>query len=188
MIMNKVFILIYLVWFLSEVILGRLLRSKKGDKKNADKGSLVLIWVIIIIANISAVLMSIWFPFSISKFFGIGYVGLAVILLGIILRLSIIVSLGKFFTVNVTIKEDHQLKTDGFYKYLRHPSYFASLISFIGFGISLNNWISLAIVFILVLFAFSVRVRVEEKVLIEYFGDTYIDYIKNTKGIIPFVC
>jgi isoprenylcysteine carboxyl methyltransferase (ICMT) family protein YpbQ len=39
-----------------------------------------------------------------------------------ILRLAIIATLGQFFTVEVTIKQNHKLKKDGFYKYLRHPS------------------------------------------------------------------
>lgn len=41
---------------------------------------------------------------------------------------------GEFFTVQVAIKEDHQLKTDGYYTNVRHPSHTASLLSFIGFG------------------------------------------------------
>ncbi|MEO8852326.1 MAG: isoprenylcysteine carboxylmethyltransferase family protein [Ginsengibacter sp.] len=61
------------------------------------------------------------------------YVGIAIIILGIILRLIAVASLGKFFTVDVTIRQNHRLKKDGIYKYLRHPSYFASLLSFIGF-------------------------------------------------------
>jgi protein-S-isoprenylcysteine O-methyltransferase Ste14 len=36
--------------------------------------------------------------------------------------------------VQVAIKEDHQLKTDGYYTNVRHPSHTASLLSFIGFG------------------------------------------------------
>ena len=129
--------------------------------------------------------MRYYFPiYSDSSF---RYLGLIVIVIGIILRFSAVVSLGKFFTVDVTIREDHKLKTDGVYKFLRHPSYFASLISFIGFGISINSWIGLILIVVAVLTVFIYRIKIEEKILIEQFGAEYLEYKKTTKGIIPFV-
>jgi protein-S-isoprenylcysteine O-methyltransferase Ste14 len=101
--------------------------------------------------------------------------------------LAIIKTLGQMFTADVTIKRNHKLKKGGFYKYLRHPSYSASLLSFVGFGISLKNLISLMLVIILILTAFIIRIRVEEKELIEHFGSENLDYKKGTKGIIPFI-
>ena len=117
----------------------------------------------------------------------IRYEGLALIIAGMILRLTIVSSLGKFFTVNVTILEDHKLKQDGFYKYVRHPSYSASLLSLIGYGVSLNNWISLVIVAGAALTAFLIRIRIEEKMLADHFGSQYVEYKKKTKRLIPFV-
>jgi protein-S-isoprenylcysteine O-methyltransferase Ste14 len=95
--------------------------------------------------------------------------------------------LGRFFTVNVTIRIDHQLIQSGFYKYLRHPSYTGALLSFLGLGLSLNNWFSLVIVFLPTLFAFIHRMNIEENVLAEQFGKQYQDYISKTKRILPFV-
>ncbi|MFZ4464869.1 MAG: methyltransferase family protein, partial [Bacteroidales bacterium] len=69
----------------------------------------------------------------------------------------------------------------GLYKFLRHPSYTGSLISFLGFGLSLNNWLSLFIVFLPVLFSIIHRINIEEKLLTERFGKQYSDYIAGTK-------
>jgi len=123
----------------------------------------------------------------ISAYAYITEIGLAVIIAGIILRLFIVRTLGKFFTVDVTIRKGHQLLKTGFYKKLRHPSYFASLISFIGYGISLNNWLSLILILIAVLTVFIYRISVEEKTLIAHFGNEYLDYKKKTYAIIPFI-
>ena len=180
------FITTYFLWILSEISLSLFRRSEKSDNKNADKGSLGLIWVIIIIANSLAYNFSKWIylPISIDP---IRYAGLALIIVGMILRLTIVSSLGKFFTVNVTILEDHKLKQDGFYKYVRHPSYSASILSFIGYGVSLNNWISLLMVTAAALTAFLIRIRIEEKTLTAHFGSEYVEYKKRTKRLIPFV-
>ena len=185
--MPSLFYIVYIIWFFSEILINRLFRSKKTDKKNEDKGSLYLLWTIIIIGNFSAVYVSNKYIMPISNNYIIGYAGLALISLGILLRFYIIGTLGKFFTVVVTIKQNHKLKKDGFYKYVRHPSYFASILSFTGFGISLNNWISLIIIIVLVSSAFIIRINIEEKLLIGHFGSEYLEYKGKTKRLIPFI-
>lgn len=185
--MNLAFTIIYIIWFLSETLLNRLLHSKSTDKQNADKNSLLIIWITVVAAIILAMYISINYYFPIYPNVTIQYIGLGIIVLGIILRIAAVLSLGKFFTVDVTIREDHQLKKDGMYKYLRHPSYFASLLSFIGFGISINSWPGLLLIVVAVMTVFIFRIKIEEKILIGQFGREYMDYMKSTKGIIPFV-
>ena len=163
------------------------MRSNATDKQGADKNSLRLIWITIAVSTALAVYVSFNYYFPIAHFNFIKYIGLAIIFTGILMRLIIIKSLGKFFTADVTIRQGHELKKDGFYKFLRHPSYFASLLSFIGFAISLNNLVSLLIVVAAILSAFINRIKVEERTLIDYFGQEYVDYKKTTKRLIPFV-
>jgi len=181
------FITTYSIWILSEISLSLFRRSEKSDKKDTDKGTLGLIWTIIIIANILSYYISMWIYLPVSEDQAIRYLGLAFIVLGMMLRLKIVASLGKFFTVNVTILQDHRLKKDGFYKYVRHPSYSAALLSFVGYGLSMNNWISLLLVTGAASTAFLMRIRIEEKTLIDHFGAEYIEYKKRTKRLIPFV-
>lgn len=185
--MNNFFSITYILWLASEVLLNRLLHSKGTDKKDADKNSLSLIWVTIFLSVSLAVYISMKFSMPIFTNSLYSYIGIALIIIGMIIRFAAVISLGKFFTVDVTIRQGHQLKKDGLYKYFRHPSYFASLLSFIGFGISLNNWLSLIVITVAIIVAFSMRVKVEEKALIEQFGEEYLNYKKTTSGFIPFV-
>ena len=185
--MSLLFLIVYAGWFLSEILLNRLLRSSATDQPNADRSSLLLIWMTLIIAVTEAAYVagSTYFPLAHQGW--LPYLGLAAIGLGVGLRLLVIRSLGRFFTVDVTIRQGHQLKTDGFYHYLRHPSYAASLLSFVGFGVSLNNWPALLLVTTAVLAAFSYRIWVEEAVLTQQFGAGYLAYKRATKRLIPFV-
>lgn len=185
--MNSVFTITYIVWGLSEFFISSLLRSKATDKQNLDNHSLSIIWIGIAICLTLSVYISFKYFSPISSFELIKYIGLALIIIGIILRLMIIRSLGRFFTADVTIRQNHQLKKDGFYHFLRHPSYSASLLSFVGFSISLNNWISLFIVIIMILIVFTNRIKIEERALVEFFGQEYVEYIKSTKALIPFI-
>ena len=185
--MPSIFTIIYTIWGLSELIIGRFLKSKETDKTNMDNNSLRLIWLGIVSAMVVSIFIASNCNFPISSYEYISYVGLVVIVIGIVLRLLVIKALGKFFTSDVTIMQDHQLKTDGFYHMLRHPSYTASLLSFVGFGLSLNNWISMFVIISVVLLVFINRIKIEEKALIGFFGQTYLDYKKSTKALIPFV-
>ena len=185
--MNIIFYITYLLWILSEVLLNRLIRSNKSDKQAADKNTELYLWLSIIISITIGDFIMITFTFPIFPNERLAITGIAIIIIGIIIRLIAIKQLGRFFTVDVTIRKDHQLMQSGFYKYLRHPSYTGSLLSFFGFGLSLNNWLSFFVVFLPVLFAFIHRINIEEKVLTEQFGKQYLDYIRKTKRLIPFV-
>jgi protein-S-isoprenylcysteine O-methyltransferase Ste14 len=95
--------------------------------------------------------------------------------------------LGRLFTVDVTIRDNHQIKKDGVYRFIRHPSYSGSLLSFIGFGISLNNWLSLISVIALITIALVRRISIEEKVLTNQFGADYLEYKRRTYRMIPWI-
>ena len=133
------FWIVWIIWFASEFLLNRLVRSGTDDKKKQDKGSLLFIWIMIALAITLGIILAIYTKTSISNLFFVPDIGLAVILIGMIFRFISIRALGKLFTVDVTIRNNHTIKKDGIYRIIRHPSYLGSLLSFIGFGISLNN-------------------------------------------------
>lgn len=180
-----------LFWFLSEVFYKRKLSSNETDQKGKDKSSLTILWIIIIssitLSNFIANIHLDTFSLAITDKIWIVYLGLLLIFAGIFGRLIVIKSLGKYFTVDVTIRKDHQIKKDGFYSVLRHPSYAASLLTFFGLGLYLNNWVAFAVAVIPPFLAFSYRISVEEKALIEQFGQEYLDYKKQTKKLIPYI-
>jgi protein-S-isoprenylcysteine O-methyltransferase Ste14 len=155
--------------------------------KGVDKNSLRIIWITIGIANLAAILFSRIHFLPIDKTPVISYIGLFLIVTGMIIRFTAIYTLGRFFTVDLTIKENHKIKMDGLYKIIRHPSYTGSLMSFLGFGLSLNDWISLVVIFVPVFIAFIYRIRLEEKMLTINFGSDYSDYMKKTYRLIPWI-
>ena len=163
------------------------MRSNKSDVQKADRYTLTGIWFTIIGCIFLGVRISYNLDLLISGSVSLQYGGLFLVWAGIVFRLLVIRSMGRFFTVDVTIREGHRLKTNGFFRHVRHPSYLASLMTFFGFGLSLNNWFSLVVVFVPVFIAFLVRIKVEEKVLIKQFGAEYLNYKKKTWRIIPFI-
>ena len=187
--MNALYLLFYVsiaAWFLSEIYYKQKFKSETKDQKK-DKSTLNILWVVIIPSVFVAVMVSKLTSFHIRNQYWILYLGEFLIIIGVIFRWLIIKSLGKFFTVDVSIKENHQIKKEGFYRLVRHPSYSFALLTFLGLGLFLNNWLSLFIAFVPVFLAFSYRIKVEEQVLIQQFGNEYLEYKQKTKKLIPFI-
>lgn len=174
-------------WVLSEVLLNRLFRSSQADKTHADQRSLRAIWITIMIALPLAHILSLKSSFPVSTSPVVMLTGLGMIVAGMLYRFTAIYTLGRYFTVDVAIRQDHRIVNKGMYRYMRHPSYLGSLISFLGNGFVLNNWISLVISFVPVLIAFMYRMNIEEELLVSNFGQEYLDYKKKTWRLIPFV-
>jgi|SRR6266536_2182560 protein-S-isoprenylcysteine O-methyltransferase Ste14 len=114
-------------------------------------------------------------------------VGMVLLWGGIVLRLWAIRTLGRFFNSRVVIREDHEVIRTGPYRWIRHPSYTAALVTGIGAGILLGNWISLAIMTLLPLAGYLYRIRVEEAALAGSVGDPYQSYAQTTRRLVPFI-
>jgi protein-S-isoprenylcysteine O-methyltransferase Ste14 len=113
--------------------------------------------------------------------------GFILTVIGLIIRFIAVMALSKQFSTDVRIVKGHELVTTGIFKYIRHPSYLGYLIIPVGIGIAFSNWIAMILFSIPNIFAVAYRIRVEEKVLTESFGQEYLDYKKRTKMLIPWL-
>jgi protein-S-isoprenylcysteine O-methyltransferase len=155
---------------------------------SADRGSLSLLWIVILASVYLAVVLARALPqFSFGPRPIFEIIGVAVFTAGISLRWYAIIVLGRFFTVNVAIAQDHRLIEEGPYRFVRHPSYTGSLLAFLGLGFCYCNWASLAVLMIPILAVFLRRMQVEEAALVAAFGDRYRDYARRTKRLIPAI-
>jgi protein-S-isoprenylcysteine O-methyltransferase Ste14 len=185
--MKYIFEIIWISWLLSEIFLNRLVRSKSTNSKELDKNSLKLIWIAIVVSMTLGILNAIYWPAPMIRTNFLLYLGSILITVGMLIRFIAIGTLGKFFTVNLAIHGDQSLIKTGLYKYIRHPSYSGSLVSFMGFGLSLNNWLSLIIIIIPIIITMINRINIEERLLLEVFGTEYEEYKKRTRRLIPMI-
>lgn len=179
----------YLAYFfmLSELLLTVTKRAgNKGTVKKSDKGSLSLIWIAIGVCVTAGFFLSYNKTWT-SRNYYFASAGMVIYLTGLILRWASILQLKGAFTVNVAVNSDQRLKTDGLYKRIRHPSYLGLMLIITGLAISMNTLISLIVVTVPVYVAIFYRINVEEKLLLEFFGDKYAEYSARTKRVIPFI-
>lgn len=85
-----------------------------------------------------------------------------------------------------SIKSDDKLIVKGIYAYVRHPLYTGTILVLIGVFLYLPT-ISLAILCIIAFLYIEIGSRLEEKKLIEEFGNEYVEYAKTAKRYFPFL-
>ncbi|KAK9376762.1 Isoprenylcysteine carboxyl methyltransferase family-domain-containing protein [Lipomyces chichibuensis] len=126
---------------------------------------------------------------NIKKHIILSAIGFALMVFGQILRsMAMIHASSNFSHVIVHHKEDsHRLVTTGVYSFTRHPSYLGYFWWAIGTQLFLVNPVA-SVGFAIILWRFfNNRIQYEEKLLIEFFGDKYIEYKKSTGTLIPFI-
>jgi len=89
-------------------------------------------------------------------------------------------------TGRLQIVEGHQLVKDGLYKHVRHPLYSGEILRNFGFPLLFSSVYG-AILMVLGMILLLFRIEIEEKMLIEAFGEEYKEYQNNTKKLIPHV-
>jgi len=112
-------------------------------------------------------------------------VGCGISLAGIVLRMWAIRTRGAYFTRYLQVAEDHRLVVDGPYRRLRHPSYAGAILMFTGVGIGLGNAVSVAALVLLPAIGYIERIPREEALLRESFGDSYAEYVRHTRRLVP---
>ena len=108
-------------------------------------------------------------------------------LMGMALRWYSASVLGKYFTFDVAIQSGQVLIEVWPYRYVRHPSYSGALMTLLGFGLALGNWVGLAAALSCLGFAYVYRIPIEEAALTLALGEAYEQYTKRTWRLVPFL-
>jgi protein-S-isoprenylcysteine O-methyltransferase Ste14 len=186
MIVSKLFMILFWAWTASEALLQFAMRTRSRAGVSKDRGSLILLLLVIF--------LSVWGALSYRPTPGqmlpgdpktFGLAALALMSAGMAVRAYAILTLGNAFSTNVAIRATQRLKTNGLYRWLRHPSYTGMLLIFAAIGVAARNWVSLAIMLAFPTAALLYRIHVEERALSEAFGAEYSIYSKATKRLVP---
>lgn len=166
-------------------------RARTDSKKEGSKdaGSLQVILVTGLITALAGFVLAPWTQMTISSatrllaFYG----GTVVILLGSLLRRLCFKTLGEHFTGDVRARADQPVIQTGPYRWVRHPSYTAGMIMYLGIGLALTSWVSIAFLLGGTIVGYAYRIRVEERALLAEIGESYGEFMRTRKRFIPYV-
>jgi len=169
----------YLYWFISAL----------GAKRNVQvRGGALLVRIAVLLVAIAAV----------AKFPGIRHdfnippenillnsIGIVMLLAGLGLAVWARIYLGRNWGMPMTLKKDPELVTGGPYSIIRNPIYSGLLLALLGTALVDGLFWLVVSVFAGIYFIYSSKV--EEKIMAEQFPQTYPEYKKRTKALIPFI-
>jgi len=95
--------------------------------------------------------------------------------------------LGANWSAAPAIKENHELITAGPYAFVRHPIYTGLLLALFGSVVLAHGRLRDLLLFFIAVILLGLKSRVEEKLMLATFPDTYPDYRRRTKALIPFL-
>lgn len=176
----------FLGWAASELI-GPVRWSQRRQGEKRDQGTLwwsafpglsgvVLAFVLPLFLRVSHI------PGQPGSFF----LGMGVVLTGIIWRWYAIATLGRYFTAAIMIQEKQPVIQHGPYRFIRHPSYTGVLLIVAGMGVMIGNWISVCLMTLGLLIGLLHRIAIEEQELRRSL-EPYEEYMQRTKRLIPFL-
>jgi protein-S-isoprenylcysteine O-methyltransferase Ste14 len=94
-------------------------------------------------------------------------------------------TLGKEWSLTARLVEGHKLATSGPYAFVRHPIYTGMLGMLVATGLAISHWAALPGALIIFFIGTTIRVRSEEKLLREAFGEQFETYVRNVRAIVP---
>jgi len=110
---------------------------------------------------------------------------LLIIIAGLAIREWALIKLGRFFSRTVQIQTEHKVITEGPYRWIRHPAYTGMILIYAGIIMSIGTWLGALLTFSIVTISLLYRIRVEDRTLLDAFGDEYRDYMKQTWLLFP---
>ena len=184
--MNKnILVVILILWGMI-----RLIESIYPDKKKIP-GKVSSKWVFFcLLINGPLVYIFCWVEFLMNpkpiNWF-ISIIGITLLLMKMFIKIWVLKTMGKLWSVQIEIRENHKLITTGPYKYVRHPGYLSTIMEMTGGPLIVNAYLTLAFAWIAYIPFLFIRIYLEEEELKKKLKKEYENYKKSVPPLIPLI-
>lgn len=172
-------------WLVLEV--GLLVRDlARHQRSGHDRGTRILVSVTLVGAIWVGLLLRTLVPALNSPApWAWAVAGVAVMVLGLTVRLWAVVTLGRSFSTFLGVRPGQTVVRRGPYRWVRHPSYTGLWLIVFGFGLAAGHWLSLIVGATVPLVGLIPRIWVEEAALTRELGEEYRAYQRGTRRLLP---
>jgi protein-S-isoprenylcysteine O-methyltransferase len=178
----------------SFLVLQRIMRrgeqSRSLQAPPADRGSTRLVGAAFglgLLTLTAAPVLNAYGVAAMDSWPAVGWVGVAVMVGGLAVRLWSQAVLGRYYTSTLRHADDQPVLASGPYRLLRHPGYGGMLLAWLGAGLATANWAAALALALLMVVAYSYRIAAEEAMLVAAFGDRYREHMARTWRLVPYV-
>lgn len=154
------------------------MNEKQGEHPFGDAGQLIFMGAFLIVWVGDSFFLHLTTSLS-------NHVPLAIRLT--VLILSLIAALSLFKSGHVAVSGDQRpsrIISSGAFRYVRHPLYLASILTYFGLAVSTCSLLAL-VLFVAICFFHNYLASYEEKIMVSKFGEEYAKYMKRTGRWLP---
>jgi len=155
-----------------------------SDPKKRDRLFLIpglIVWMLVLITsfwNLRAPFFSLTSPMNVA--------GAFLLFIGLAIRVSAAATLNKSYSPTLEVRDDHRLVKHGLYKYIRHPIYTGVFLGVLAVPVFFSSLLGF-LISLMSIPLFIYRMGVEEKMLSGEYGEEYLEYMKATWRLIPYI-
>jgi len=187
-----IFTVIYFVGIVAEMIIRAPLNQRRKQEKMSEqrvtgqeRTLLGLLFVGMFFVPIIYA-ASNWFDFANYTLpTWAGWLGVLILAGAIFVFWRAHADLGLNWSPSLEIREQHELITRGIYGVIRHPMYASQWLWVIAQPLLLQNWVAGFLNLLVFIPFYFLRVKAEEQMMLEKFGDQYHTYMEKVGAILP---
>jgi protein-S-isoprenylcysteine O-methyltransferase Ste14 len=187
-----IFTAIYFAALVIEMIIRAPLNSKRKQEKMSERrvtGQEIFILVLLLFGGfIMPIIYAVtnWLDFANYTLpTWAGWLGVLILGGGLFIFWRAHADLGLNWSPSLEIREKHELITRGIYGVIRHPMYASQWLVALAQPLLLHNWIAGFLNLLVFIPFYFLRVRAEEQLMVETFGEEYRAYMHKVGGVLP---
>lgn len=187
-----IFTAIYFIALVIEMIIRAPLNKKRKQEKMSERRitnqEMTLLSLLLIGGLIAPIIYATtsWLDFANYTLpMWAGLLGVVITIAALFVFWRAHADLGLNWSPTLEIREKHELITRGIYGMIRHPMYASQWLLAIATPLLLQNWIAGFLNLLVFIPFYLLRVKAEEQLMIERFGDQYRTYIQKVGAVFP---
>lgn len=160
--------------------------AKKDRRITRTEGILLgILWIAMFVLPLIYTLTP-WLDFAnYSLPTWLGWVGVVLLVGAVLVFARAHLDLKSNWSPSLEIYEKHTLVTNGIYHYIRHPMYASQWLWVVAQILLIQNWLAGPIDLLIFIPFYILRVKAEEKMMLDTFGEPYRQYLQTTGAVIP---
>ncbi|MFN8589067.1 MAG: isoprenylcysteine carboxylmethyltransferase family protein [Candidatus Eisenbacteria bacterium] len=159
-------------------------RARDANEKRPDPLPMAVLFLVPLVTPMIAAYGARHALFTLPHANTVSWCGVALVAVGLAVRVSAMHQLGSRFSPLVSLQHEHELETSGLYGVVRHPGYLGALLANLGCALAFGS--ALALPLLALMFAAQLaRIRAEEALMAARFGDAWRTYSRRTGALLP---
>jgi protein-S-isoprenylcysteine O-methyltransferase Ste14 len=187
-----VFKIIYWAGIVLQIVIrtpfARAVRSKPKTAQRVSATEKFLLGLMTVVGIVIPLIYSVtpWLGFANYHFpTWMGWLGGVVLAGGLFVFAQGHKDLKTNWSPSLEIRQDHTQVTNGIYHYIRHPMYASQMLFNFAQILLLQNWLAGPPAFAFFILFYLLRIRAEEKMMLDTFGSQYSEYMQKVGGLFP---